>query len=348
MFPLTMSALLYISDPVIKSLLTTRDVIPLVEDAFAAYARGEAHMPSKVYLDLPGIEGDFRAMPAYIRESGACGLKWVNAHPRNPERGLLSVMAVILLSRAETGEPLAILDGTRITNLRTGAAGGVAIKHLARRDTPAVALVGCGVQAHTQLEAARAVRNLQSVRVWGHEAGLADQFIEREKETRAGQGSDLEFRPVASVEECVDGADLVITTTPSRKPLVQRDWLKPGVHINAMGADAEGKQELDPAILRDAVVVLDDSGQASHSGEINVPLTRGDYTREQVRGTLGEVIIGMVPGRASDDEITVFDSTGLAIQDMAVAWHLFERCRETDRGRVLADPDASSDASANS
>lgn len=329
-----MEHLLYISDDRIRSLISTTDAIPLVEKAFAAYARGEAWMPSKVYLDLPGIEGDFRAMPAYIRETGACGLKWVNAHPRNPEHGILSVMATIILSRAETGEPLAVLDGTYITNIRTGAAGGVANKHLSREDSSRVALVGCGAQAATQLEAARAVRPIKHVRVWGHEAGLAEAFIEKNR------GEGLEFEPVQSIEDGVRDVDIVITTTPSRKPLVMRDWLSPGTHINAMGADAEGKQELDPRILSDATVVLDDLEQASHSGEINVPLSGGDYSRDQVHGTLGEVVNGAIPGRENVEQITVFDSTGLAIQDMAVAGYVHERCREQGTGIVLEDGNA--------
>jgi len=302
----------------VARLITMREAIPLVERAFAGYARGQSRMPVKLYLDVPPW-GDFRAMPAYQAAPPAAGLKWVNAHPGNPRKGLPSVMATILLNDPRTGCPLAIMDGTVITTLRTGAGGGVAAKHLARRDADTVALVGCGVQAASQLEAVTLARRLRSVRVWGRTLAEAEQFCHRMRRLR------LTMTVARSIEACVRDALIIVTTTPSRRPLVRRAWVSPGAHINAIGADAPGKQELDPAILRDALVVVDDRAQASHAGEINVPIRRGQFRPSQIAASLGEVVASRKAGRRRNSDITIFDSTGLAIQDLAVAAHVYRR-----------------------
>lgn len=330
-----MEPLIYLSAADVRRLMNTEKALPLVEEAFRSSAVGEAVMPPKVYLNPPGVDGDFRAMPAYVQSSRACGVKWVNVHPHNPERGLPSVMALLILSDAETGAPLAVMDATTITNMRTGAAGGVAVKYLARGDARVLAFVGCGAQAVTQWEAIRPVRGIAEARVWGHEPGLAEMFISRIDTGGAA------FRSTSSIAACVADADIIVTTTPARRPIVMKDWLAPGVHINAIGADAAGKQELDPKILRAARVVIDDEAQAVHSGEINVPLHQGDLTMAQVHGTLGEVIVGRVKGRTSDEEWTVFDSTGLAIQDMVVARSVYDQALEQGLGIRLEDPPAS-------
>ncbi|MBI4354876.1 MAG: ornithine cyclodeaminase family protein [Candidatus Omnitrophica bacterium] len=299
-------------------LMTMREALPLVERAFADYARGRSRMPVKLYLDVPPW-GDFRAMPAFQASPLAAGLKWVNAHPNNPQRGLPSVMATILLNDPKTGYPLAIMDGTAITTLRTGAGGGVAAKHLARRDADTVALVGCGVQAASQLEAIAAVRRLRSVRVWGRTRAEALGFCRRMRHLR------LPMTVCDTIQACVHDTLIIVTTTPSRRPLVRRGWVRPGAHINAIGADAPGKQELDPAILRDAIVVVDDRAQASHAGEINVPIRRGQFRPSQIAASLGEVVAGRKVGRRRSSDITVFDSTGLAIQDLAVAFAVYRQ-----------------------
>lgn len=288
----------------VRALLRMADVIPAVEAAFAAHGRGETVMPPKVYLPLERHGGDFRAMPAFY--AGAAGVKWVNAHPRNPERHRLpAVMAVYVLSDPETAVPLAILDGTAITAFRTGAAAAVATKHLARRGASSVGFVGCGVQARNALLALREILPAGEILASDVSPDALDRFVD-----------ECGARP-ATVEQAA-GADVVVTSTPARGPVVRREWVRPGAHVNAMGADAPGKQELDPAILRDARVFLDDVAQATESGEVNVPLHAGLLRREDLAGTLGEVVAGLQPGRRGD-EITVFDSTGLAIQDLAVA-----------------------------
>jgi alanine dehydrogenase len=287
--------------------------------AFQAYGEGRVNMPPKAYLTL--AQGDFRAMygEIFLASDHICGLKWVNVHPGNPAKGLLTVMAKIILNDPETGREFADLDGTHITNYRTGAAGGVAVQFLARADATRLGLVGAGAQARTQAAAILKVRPIREVVVFDrhewHSQALAEEFV-------AAYG--VKARPTNEAAEAVAGCDIVVTTTPSRFPVVQRDWVAAGTHINAIGADAAGKQELAPAILAAAKVVVDDWAQASHSGEINVPLARGDLTPEGVYGSLGDIVAGKKPGRTSVEEITVFDSTGLIIQDLALALAVYQ------------------------
>ncbi len=296
-------------------------------EAFRAYGEGRVNMPPKSYLTL--AQGDFRAMygEIHLPQGHICGLKWVNVHPGNPVKGLLTVMAKILLNHPDTGLEFADLDGTRITDFRTGAVGGLAAKYLARPGASRLGVIGCGAQARSQVAAILKVRPIQEIVVFNRHLEHARSFAEK---ITAAHG--VPARPVATAQAAVQGMDIVVTTTPSRTPVVQREWLAPGVHINAIGADAAGKQELAPAILQAAKVVVDDWAQASHSGEINVPLAQGEFSPEQVYGSLGEVVAGKKPGRLGPEEITVFDSTGLIIQDLALGYVVYLRARERGLG----------------
>ncbi len=304
----------------VESLLSMERVVETVEQAFAAYGRGEARMPAKVYLDLPEHHGDFRAMPAFL--AGSAGVKWVNSHPENPERNKLpSVMGLYILSDPATALPLAVMDATVITAYRTGAAGAVASKYLAVGEPRTLGFVGCGVQARVLLSAHRALFSGLQLKMADIDSTHAERFA------RSTGGAAVTIEEAAA-------CDIVCTSTPSRAPVVERPWVRAGTHINAMGADAPGKQELDPAILRDAQVVIDDAHQALHSGEINVPVAAGQLAESDLHGTLGEIVAGLRPGRRGD-EITVFDSTGLAIQDVAVARMVYDLARERGTGTEL-------------
>lgn len=313
----------------IAKLIDIRGAIGAVEEAFGEYGSGRARMPPKIYLDLKEFSGDFRAMPSYVPKFKLCTLKWVNAHPKNARFGLPAVMAVMIISDPQTGFPSAIMDGTLATSLRTGAGGAVAAKYLARKNTSVVALVGCGVQARAQLAALREIFKIREVRVWGREKALIQKFIREMKQ------SNETMIAAATIQECVAGADTVATATPSRKPIVRSAWISEGTHINAIGADAPGKEELDPEILKRAKVVVDDVAQASHSGEINVPIKKKIFKPENIYATLGEVVAGKKRGRTSPGEVTVFDSTGLAIQDTAVASLIYRAALKKKIGRWM-------------
>ncbi len=323
---MTRSTLL-LTESAVQQLLDIRATIAVVRRAFIAAARGQTVMPPKVYLSLPG-GSDFRAMPASLQHPAACGIKWVNVHPRNRRRGLPTVMALILLNDPATGYPLAVMDGRLITKLRTAAA---AAKTLARPDSHVVGLIGCGAQADAQLAALAIEFRLTAVRAWGARRGEAAAWCRRMRR----QWPAIRFQPSPTIQACVRDVDLLVTVTPSRRPLVRRAWVSPGTHLNAVGADAPGKQELDPAILRDAVVVVDERRQAMHGGELNVPIHRRQFHPSQIRGELGEVLIGRVRGRQTASELTVFDSTGVAIHDIAVAAQVWRQAQRQGVGQRI-------------
>jgi alanine dehydrogenase len=300
-----------------------------VREAFRAYGEGRVNMPPKAYLTL--AQGDFRAMygEIFLPEGHVCGLKWVNVHPDNPLRGLPTVMAKVVLNDPETGLEWADLDGTFITNYRTGAAGGVAVEVLSRTDSARLGIIGAGEQARTQIAAILKVRPIQEIIICDCARARA-QSLRDEVASRY----QVPVRLAPDSRETALASDILVTVTPSEVPLVMRDWVRPGTHINAIGADAAGKQELDPEILKSARVVVDDWAQASHSGEINVPLSKKEITPDMIYGSLGEVVAGKKPGRQSPEEITVFDSTGLIIQDLSLSLAVFNRAKKRGLGEV--------------
>jgi alanine dehydrogenase len=298
----------------VEKILSPKVANVTVEKAFRAYSRGFTQMPPKSYLYFP--KGDLRSMPAYISGEGfdIAGVKCVNVHPQNAAGQMPSVMAVIILNDPQTGFPLAIMDGTYLTCLRTGAAGAVAAKYLSREDSQVAGFVGCGAQARAQLSCLLEIRNIRKIKIWQFPK---DKECVREFKKWAQTTYGMETIVSSRMDDVTINSDIVITTTPSRTPLVNR--VSPGTHINAIGADAPGKQEINPKILKKAKVVIDDWTQASHSGEINVPINLKQITKKDVHALLGDIVAGKKRGRTSAKEITLFDATGLAIQDISCA-----------------------------
>jgi alanine dehydrogenase len=307
----------------VEKVLTPGIANETVEKAFRAYALGETEMPPKCYLTFK--QGDLRSMPASIWGQGfnIAGIKSVNVHPENQKINLPTVMAVVALTDPETGFPMAILDGTFLTGIRTGASGAVAAKYLSKTESKCAGFVGCGTQAKTQLACIMEVRKLESIKVWkfSPDDRLASRFC-----SWARRRYGVKTMISQKIDDVTTEVDILVCTTPSRKPLVQR--VSPGTHINAIGADAEGKEEISPEILKRAKLVIDDWTQASHSGEINVPVRNGHITRDDIYSEIGEITAGIKKGRESDAEITIFDSTGLAIQDISCASVVFEALKE--------------------
>lgn len=300
------------------------DIIDGLETAFRKYQHGEAMMPPKSYVELPDVNGDFRSMPAQVGNSA--GVKWVNVHPDNPDRfGLPTVMGLLIFSDPESAYPLAVIDGTELTRYRTGAAAGVATRHLAPPNADSLGLLGAGVQARTQLAAIASEIDLSEVVVSDIDDRAVEAFIENESH------HDIEI--VGGTLEELGGCDVISTTTPSREPVLDAEWIRDGTHINAMGADAPGKQELDSSLLTQAAVVVDDWEQCSHSGEINVPVADGKITRDDVAATVGDIVTEDRPSLRSTT--TIFDSTGLAIQDIATAKQLYTAAADADAGRMI-------------
>ncbi|HZD43110.1 MAG TPA: ornithine cyclodeaminase family protein, partial [Methanomicrobiales archaeon] len=249
--------MLYFASP--EEGLDRKEINDAIEEVFAAQARGDVQMPAKLYITLP--RGDFRTMPAYVPSLNMAGVKIVNVHPGNRDIGLPTVMALTIIMHPETGAPEAILNATRLTDLRTGAAGGVACRHLAPKREVVLGIIGTGRQAEAQILAIAQELEIREIRVWGPTMGHTEHLAQKFERYNARS---------VPIEKACD-VDVLVTTTPSRTPLVQDAWIHEGTHINAIGADAPGKEELDPALLRRARVFVDDMEQAVHSGEVNVP-----------------------------------------------------------------------------
>ncbi len=302
-------------------------VVRQIELAFLKYGKGEVDMPPKTYLYFKKNNGDLRVMPSFSEELKMAGTKIVNVHPDNPQNNLPTVGAVIVLNDAETGSPIALMDGTYITGMRTGAAGAVAAKYLAKKYARTMGVVGAGQQALFQIAATAHTIKLQEILVYDvNEKNIEKLSAELKK-------IGIEIKSAELEEVCKQ--DIVTTTTPSRQPIVKNEWVVPGAHINAVGADAESKEELEPEILKRAKIVVDDWTQASHSGEINVPVTKGIIKKEDIYGSLGEIVAGLKVGRENDNEITVFDSTGLALQDLFTASMVYREAVEKGIGQEI-------------
>jgi len=302
------------------------ELISAVEDAFAAYETGDAQMPAKSYIDLPQYNGDFRSMPAYLDAGSwdAAGIKWVNVHPDNPDSfDLPTVMGTMVYSDPENAFPLAIMDGTELTMKRTGAAAAVATDHLAVEDASSMGVVGAGVQAYTQLEAISQVRDIEEVVV----SDVDDEAVQEYVDFFSGR-FDVRGGSISEAGHC----DVLSTVTPVEDPIVSADDLGEHTHVNAMGADAEGKHEIADEVLLDCKLVIDDHAQTTHSGEINVPYHEGVLDDDDIYGEIGEIVTDAKAGRTTDDGVSVFDSTGLAIQDVAAAHVVYEHADEHDNG----------------
>ncbi len=302
-------------------------LIDAVERAFVAYGHDNVQMPAKSYIELAQYDGDFRAMPAYVdaEDWEGAAIKWVNSHPNNPERfDLPTVMGVVIYSDPETAVPLAIMDGTELTRLRTGAAAAVATDYLAIDDATSLGIVGAGVQSYAQLNAIATVRDLEEIIVAEQDQARLEAFIDAFSDR-----FDVRAGSIADAAAC----DILSTVTPVREPIVDRAVVGDHTHINAVGADAAGKQELDEQILQDATIVIDDYEQCTHSGEINVAYQAGRLTDDDIYADLAAIVTA--EKRVDTEGLTVFDSTGLAIQDVAAAHTAYEGAVDADRGETI-------------
>ncbi|MFC1494540.1 ornithine cyclodeaminase family protein [Thermodesulfobacteriota bacterium] len=322
---------LIITSKEIYSVLTPSLANKVIEKAFRAYGYGKADMPPKNYLNFK--HGDLRSMPAYLHGEGfnIAGIKSVNVHPLNNRKNMPTVMGLVILTDPNTGFPLAVLDGTSLTSIRTGAAGALAVKLLSNKDAKYAGFVGSGIQARTQLECIMEVRKLTGIKVW--------KFFKKDPSVEefcvwAKKKYGLDTLISEDINDISMNVDIVVATTPSRTPVVIQ--VSPGTHINAIGADASGKQEIHPGILKKSKLVIDDWKQASHSGEINVPYRKKQIRKKDIYGELGEIAVRAKKGREKKDEITVFDSTGLAIQDVACGYAVYKELKNRKNVQKVA------------
>tara|TARA_Y100000994_G_scaffold249451_1_gene261211 strand:- start:2338 stop:3318 length:981 start_codon:yes stop_codon:yes gene_type:complete len=306
-----MNSLKLLNQSEVKEILTMKDVLRAVEDAFGSWGRGEVQMPPKSYLIFDEQNGDLRSMPAYLPGKNA-GVKIVTVHPENTSKGLPTVMALCVLNDPNTGFPVAVMDAGLLTAIRTGAAGGVASKWLAKEGSSEIGLIGSGVQAQYQIEAHLDFMDIDHIKISDPNKQATKDLSDWIK--NKDSSIDISVTDIRNACDC----DVLITTTPVRKPVVMDSMIvRPHTHINAIGADAEGKQEIEGNLIRRCNVIVDDWTQTSHSGEINVPCHEGWFKKDMVAGEIGTIVAES--DSSFKDVLTVFDSTGLAIQDMATA-----------------------------
>lgn len=323
--------MLFLDRQDVIELLPMADCIAAVERAFAAQAEGRLPgQPAVLGVHVAG--GGFHVKAAALGGSPGYFATKINANfPGNPARhGLPTVQGVIGLFDTEHGVPLALLDSIAITTLRTAAASALAARFLSRADAATLAVCGCGVQGRAHVEAFRAVRPIGRIVACDAQAGRAQAFA-----AEIRQATGLEVRTVPRPAEAIAGADIVVTATPARAPILGADDVVPGQFIAAVGADSEGKQELDARLLAKCRVVTDLTAQAARMGDLQHAIAAGLMTAADVHAEIGQIVAGTRPGRRDDGEIFVFDSTGTALQDVAAAALVYERAREEGTGRVL-------------
>jgi alanine dehydrogenase len=311
----------------VLDLLTLGDCIGAVEGAFRLHAEGRTLGPG--VLGVPAAGGGFHIKAAGLVGERSYFAAKTNANfPENPRRfGLPTIQGTIVLADASTGVPLAIIESGSVTALRTGAATGVAAKYLARREARTATIVGCGVQGELQLAAIAAVLRLERAWVLDTDYGRAETMA-----SRAAESLGVRVEAAKDLRAALRESDVCVTCTPARHAFMMAADVPPGMFIAAVGADSQGKQELEPALVASATLVVDVLDQCAEIGELQHALAAGLMTRAQVHAELADVVVGRRPGRTRDDEITVFDSSGTALQDVAAAVAVYERALATGRG----------------
>ena len=324
-------SMLAIDGSTARSLLPMDRCIDLMADALAGLARGEATNPLRSMVPVPASQPSALAtMPAVLANPPAMGVKIISVFPGNHEQGFDSHQGFVLLFEGEHGTPVALIDAIAITAVRTAAASGLATRLLARSDATSLAILGSGVQARSHLDAMRAVRDLGEVRAWSPHADRLRQFVADSVE------AGVHVQAAGSAEEAVRGADIVCTVTASTQPVLRGEWLVPGVHINAVGSSVRSSRELDSEAVRRARLFVDRRESArNEAGDFLIPLGEGVIGEDHIVAEIGEVAAGMAPGRTSDDEITLFKSLGLAVEDLAAARWIHQQAVASGAGTPI-------------
>jgi alanine dehydrogenase len=313
----------------VEQLLDIDDTIAAMTDAHAALARGEVVMPVRFTLRYDDRPSELEAMPAHIGSMPALGMKLIDYVGSNTARGIPAIHALIVVLDPDDGKPLAIMDGTYITAVRTAAASAVATQYLARDDARTLAVVGTGVQANSHIEAMLAIRPFDHVRVAGRTSAKVEPFAAAWRAARPG----LRIDACRGVEEAVYGADVVVTATSSPEPILEWPWLAPGAHINAIGSHSPDTRELTTEVVQRARVFVDSrEAMLTECGDFLIPIARGELTPAVADDEIGEVVAGLKQGRRSADEVTLYKSGGIAAQDVATGKLVYDRARERGIG----------------
>jgi alanine dehydrogenase len=318
-----MTLLLKESD--VRNVLTMKDGIRLVEEGFGHYARGRTTLAPRMVMKLEGEAGNFRIMAAIVPDMGGFGLKTLTGTPgkRKPENTYFAMLYFDVAS----GALLAVIPATHITGTRTGAASGVATKYLARENAKTVGLLGAGFQGRNQVAAIREVRKVERVKIFDVAPAPAEALA------RELEAEGVEAVVTGSAEEAVRGSDIIASATTASEPLIHADWLEPGCHINAVGANAPTKREVDEATFERARVVVDFEEQViQEAGDLMAAVRSGALTKARLYAELGDIVIGKKKGRENDEQITLFKSVGVAIEDVAVAAWVYREAKTKGLG----------------
>lgn len=323
-----MTDVMLISRDQVKNVLNMKQIIETVENVFSAQGKGQVLMPSKITLDLgegndwPPYGGSFNAMPAYIgQDMDISGMKWVCGFEGNRAKGLPYISGTILLNDPRTGELLAVMDGSYITDYRTGAATGVAVKYLAKKDAETVGIIGAGMQARTNLEAIKEVIDVKTVKIFDMNQEVANQFADE-----MGKKLNVDIIVAKNNQEAVEGSDVIVTVTTANTSLVMRDWLKEGALVVSVGSF----QELDPQIpLTADKLIVDDWGQNSHRGELVNLVEAGEISKENIYAELPKIVIHQKQGRQSEQEIICACLIGMGSTDIGIANAIYESIRKS-------------------
>ena len=325
-----MSELLVLAHEDVKQLLPMEECIELMAEALADLARGGSWQPLRFVVRPPEEQSLMGLMPAHrTSPEPAYGLKTVCIFPGNPARGLDAHQGGVMLFDGETGELRALIDASAVTSIRTAAVSAVATRALARPESTVLAILGSGVQARTHLEAMAKVLSFEQARVWSRTAEHAQAFA-------AEAEAPFQVEAVDSAEAAVRSADVIVTVTSAREPIVERGWLAPGTHVNAVGSSIPTARELDSATIAAAALFVDRrESTVNESGEYLRAVEEEGIGPDHIRAELGEVLVGSNDGRRSDEELTVFVSLGLAVEDLAAAEYLHRRARSEGVGAVV-------------
>lgn len=323
-----MALLLNRSD--VQKLLPMSKAIDVVEAALGELSAGTAEMPDRTVMIDSSVGGWIAYMPAYLKSGGALGIKAVTVYKENPAKfGLPTTIGTILVQDNNTGVVVAAMDGGLLTGVRTGASGGVATKHLARKDSRIAGVLGTGVMARSQVLALAESANLDTILVYSRSDDAAKQAFAEEFASATG----IEVRVADSAEGLVRESDIVTLITSSVEPMVDGSWWKPGTHINAIGSHAAGVRELDSATVVKSKIICDQvQACLNEAGDIQIPIEEGVLSAGDIHGSIGEVINGTLPGRENDEEITLFKSVGLAVQDISCAALVYEQAKDQGVG----------------
>ena len=316
----------------VEQLLDMELTLEAVEEAFLEHGQGTTLVPERIALFLEEYHGVIGVMPGYMQRLNAAGVKLICHHEDNPKKHNLPASAgLVVCHDPSTGMPVAIMDCAYITRMRTGAATGVSVKYLARADAQVLGIVGAGAQAKSQVEAVSRVRDLRKVKAFDLDPAATARLLEEISVL------GVETEAVDSPRDACDGVDILVTCTPARRPFIEGQWIRKGMHISSVGADMPHKHELHPGVYRGADKwVTDLVAQALSTGEIASAVQEGAIGEGTLHATLGEIVAGKKPGRENDGEITIFKSTGMAIQDVATAKKVYELARQRGVGVELS------------